>query len=85
MPAKKQMLNLSAVARRLDIPYQNLRRLVQRGKLIPDAQAGAVNLFNEESVTRVEEVLAKLFPGRFSHRIRPSGLGPFDVNRSKNK
>lgn len=59
------MINLSALSRRLDLPYQNLLRLVQRGELIPDARAGKINLFREESVTRVEAVLADLLPTRF--------------------
>jgi hypothetical protein len=70
MPTQTRMLNLSEVARRLDVPYTRLWNLVAQGKLVPDATAGVAHLFQERSIVRVEKALASLFPGRFS-RPRP--------------
>ncbi len=61
-PSTERMLNLSAISRRLDIPYSRLYRLVQAGRLQPDATAGNVYLFHASSVGRVERALAHLFP-----------------------
>jgi hypothetical protein len=61
-----KMLTIAAVARRLDLPYMRVNRLVRRGVLIPDAfAAGGISLFNEKSIVRVETTLRelKIFPG----------------------
>jgi hypothetical protein len=68
MPTQtRKFLNLSQLARRLDMPYTRLLNLVHQGKLIPDATAGVAHLFNEQSVPRVEKALAQLLRARFSH------------------
>lgn len=59
------LLTLAAVARRLDLPYMRVNRLVRTGALIPDAlAAGGISLFKEASVARVEATLRelKIFP-----------------------
>lgn len=59
------LLTLAAVARRLDLPYTRVNRLVRKGALIPDAfAAGGVALFKETSVDRVETTVRELFKTR---------------------
>lgn len=68
-----KMLTLTAVARRLDMPYMRVNRLVRRGDLIPDAIApGGISLFNEKSIARVEATLRELniFPGGGRQRLQ---------------
>lgn len=71
MPSPKQMLNLAAVARRLEVPYARLWGMVKSGALQPDAMAGATHLFSEHSIMRVESALYQLFPQRFAHLAPP--------------
>ena len=66
MPAKpNEMLNLAALARRLQIPYSSLRQLVVDGRLVPDARAGREMLFEAARVGQVARgIRAIMFAAR---------------------
>jgi hypothetical protein len=71
------MITLTAIARRLDLPYTRLNSLVRRGALVPDAvAAGGISLFDESSVANVEKILSRLeLPARVQASRRTSNLG----------
>jgi hypothetical protein len=69
--SKIRYLTLAEIGRKLDIPYGRLYQLVQRGRLVPDAKSGALYLFNETSVSRVQRLLTRLFPDRFAGLAEP--------------
>ena len=51
------LLTLGALARRADVPTVRLSRLVRRGALAPDFQAGSILLFQPDRVPGIVATL----------------------------
>jgi hypothetical protein len=56
--AAKQMINVTALSRRLDTPRSILLRALAAGRLKPDARAGSQKLFRQENLPRIAASLA---------------------------
>lgn len=56
-----RLLTINEISRKLDVPYQWLEGMVERGQLLPNAICGHSFLFDSN---RLNEIAARIRPGR---------------------
>ncbi len=63
-PPLLHLLSANELARKIDVPYQTLIRMVRAGEIIPDAVSGRFYLFNK---ARLSEIVAAINLRRGAH------------------